>query len=310
MRHILLDSEVRHIVNLLTDIRKNPGQTVISLKEKDGGTVCVIKDYSFYFYFKDIKISSGAILPENLMSEIQKGYPGKNPDEILNNTIAEAIKEIYDDSDAPCDAMHCIKALQKAASDLSKRPVTRKCKHSFPRIMPGDKTKLQYVCLKDAITKNDERPVCQEDCENCQNYDCRNITYPITVNGIVYGDTGIYRKPSLCRVRPCAKEYNDKTYLGIFLGELMMAPTVSHIKRTGVLEVNAMHNPCIFIPELMRIVWGCESWWSEIKSEKDLKDISDDTINSQWYVKMLQGMSQATAPEKEGDTSEETRPGQ
>jgi len=41
-----------------------------------------------------------------------------------------------------------------------------------------------------------------------------------------------------------------------------------------------------------------ESWWGVVESEDDLKDITMDTINEQWYVKALKSME--TVAEKEG----------
>lgn len=39
-----------------------------------------------------------------------------------------------------------------------------------------------------------------------------------------------------------------------------------------------------------KIIFGMESWWSRIKSEKELMDITNDDIEDVWYVKMLKGM--------------------
>jgi hypothetical protein len=33
-----------------------------------------------------------------------------------------------------------------------------------------------------------------------------------------------------------------------------------------------------------------ESWWGVVESENNLKDITMDTINDQWYVKALKSM--------------------
>ena len=32
-------------------------------------------------------------------------------------------------------------------------------------------------------------------------------------------------------------------------------------------------NPGIFVPELGKIIYGCESWWSEIDNPEDLRDM-------------------------------------
>lgn len=42
----------------------------------------------------------------------------------------------------------------------------------------------------------------------------------------------------------------------------------------------------MFVPELGRIVWGCGSWWHKIKSEDDLRQITDDDIDKVCYVQL------------------------
>ena len=93
------------------------------------------------------------------------------------------------------------------------------------------------------------------------------------------------------RVRPCAKEYEDKTFFGIFIGDVPLS--VSHkIDNQGVVTATrSMYNPAIFVPELNKIIYGIESWWGEINSEDELnKLITDELINNVWYVKLLKGM--------------------
>ena len=54
----------------------------------------------------------------------------------------------------------------------------------------------------------------------------------------------------------------------------------------------------IYIPENGRVVFGVESWWGEIKSVDDLKDITDADINSVWYVNALKAMTENEKPEE------------
>lgn len=53
-----------------------------------------------------------------------------------------------------------------------------------------------------------------------------------------------------------------------------------------------MENPCILIPELNRIVFGAESWWSKIDESEisNISEISDSCISNQWYIKLLKEM--------------------
>ena len=54
--------------------------------------------------------------------------------------------------------------------------------------------------------------------------------------------------------------------------------------------------PAIFVPELKKIIYGCESWWKTIRSVDEFSKISNEDINNTWYVKLLQSMDQ---PEEE-----------
>ena len=53
-----------------------------------------------------------------------------------------------------------------------------------------------------------------------------------------------------------------------------------------------MTNPAMFVPELKKIIWGCGSWWSKIKSEGDLKQITDEDIKNTWYVKLVSQLAE------------------
>ena len=120
----------------------------------------------------------------------------------------------------------------------------------------------------------------------------KHIEYPIKVNKINYCEPfSLYKMGGFAKVRPCGEEYENKTYLGLFLGEL---PTSSHaIYNTKDKELNVIMlcNPAIYVFDLNKIIYGYESWWSRIESENDLKDITDIDINNQWYVKALQHLT-------------------
>ena len=94
----------------------------------------------------------------------------------------------------------------------------------------------------------------------------------------------------LVKVRPCAKEYKDKTFIGFYVGDISSGSFVT-IKEDKIVCNWSGHNPAIFVPELNKIVYGYESWWSHIDNEEDLKDITDDTISDVWYVKLLKKIS-------------------
>lgn len=138
-----------------------------------------------------------------------------------------------------------------------------------------------YSCKKNGCK------VTEQDCDGCPDYKSRYIEFPIEVDKIVYGeeDKGYNSRNCgrLVKVRHCDSE---KTYLGIHLGDLPVSTYVTYKDRE--LKVSQMINPAIFVPELSRVVYGCESWWGFIDSMDELSDITDEDIQSQWYVKLLQ----------------------
>jgi hypothetical protein len=97
-----------------------------------------------------------------------------------------------------------------------------------------------------------------------------------------------HNKPgTLVQVRPCGDEYKGRTYLGMYL---CSAPTGFIGEQVGdkiVLLMNDYTNPAIYVPELNKIIWGYGSWWGPIKSEDQLRQITDDDIKNIWYVKAL-----------------------
>lgn len=95
---------------------------------------------------------------------------------------------------------------------------------------------------------------------------------------------------SFVSIRPCADEFSNKTYLGILIGDAALSSQIS-IKDDAILCSWAHYNPAILIPELGKVIYGSESWWSIIESEKDLNDISDLDIENVWYMKALKQLS-------------------
>ena len=125
----------------------------------------------------------------------------------------------------------------------------------------------------------------------CDKFDSMFIEYPIEVSkiktnnkieGIRDAEIGRFTK-----VRPCGKEYEGKTYLGIYLGDLPIGNQISHNKLTGELSVAFETNPANFVFGLNKIIFGNASWWGIIKTEEELKNITDKDIENVWYVKAL-----------------------
>lgn len=93
-------------------------------------------------------------------------------------------------------------------------------------------------------------------------------------------------------VRPVGEE---RTYLGVYLGDLVNRIGHSYNVESRELTIYPCGNPAMFVPELKRIVWGCESWWGVIETPDDLRRITDADIENVWYVRALRDLAQGGA---------------
>lgn len=130
---------------------------------------------------------------------------------------------------------------------------------------------------------------------DCEYFESRYIEYPLTIVGIEDNFNrenfkGLYNCGDLVRISPCGKEYRGETFLGILLGELPIEANISFLKTTKTLKISPRTNPAIFIPELKKIVYGCESWWGTIDKPEDIKDITNEEIENVWYMQLLKSM--------------------
>jgi hypothetical protein len=99
-------------------------------------------------------------------------------------------------------------------------------------------------------------------------------------------------KPVLVSVRPVAEKYEGKTLIGFLLGNIALSSSVT-ISDDKIQCNFASYNPAIYVPETGEVIYGCESWWSEIKSEDDFRKITDQDIENVWYVKMFRAMNES-----------------
>lgn len=112
--------------------------------------------------------------------------------------------------------------------------------------------------------------------------------YPLTVKSVECDfKQKMLKAPKPVSVRLASKE-DTKTYLGFHLGDMVIDCQAMFDPEDQDITVGFRRNPAIYVPALNRVVMGMESWWGEIESEKDLKEITDETINSQPYVQLLQ----------------------
>lgn len=129
-----------------------------------------------------------------------------------------------------------------------------------------------------------------------------DIKFPLEISGVKFYDRRGNKSPmsqakigDLVSVRPCDEKYNNKTYLGIYLGDLPIDYTYELHIESKVLNIHAIGNPAMYVFELKEIIYGCGSYWGKIKSIDDFKKITNEDIENVWYVKLLKKMYQEDA---------------
>ncbi len=133
------------------------------------------------------------------------------------------------------------------------------------------------------------------------------LEYPLEISGIEIrpvkrsykGLMGMHEVGIMVAIRPVGDQYEGKTFLGIYLGDMPIELLVSYQTKLKNIVVGTHDNPAIFVPSLNKVIYGVESWWGEIESEEQLRQITDDDIQNVWYVKALHELG-----EKQKATSE------
>lgn len=126
-----------------------------------------------------------------------------------------------------------------------------------------------------------------------------DLKFPLTIDGVELpqgggykpGKTGEESTGQYVSIRPCGEEYGNKTYLGIYLGEIAIEFSVARMKDTNKLRFVPHYNPAIWVPDLNKIIFGCESWWGTIESPDQLHKITNEDINNVWYVQALKTLT-------------------
>jgi hypothetical protein len=131
-----------------------------------------------------------------------------------------------------------------------------------------------------------------------------DFQFPLTITSIKrLTNAGVRAQPlcetgSLVQIRPCGKEYDGKTFLGIMLGDFIVDTILTMDKDGSELAILHHRNPGIFVPELKRVIFGMESWWGKIEDPSQLQEITDESIRNLWYVKALKAMLEEEDPDE------------
>ena len=170
---------------------------------------------------------------------------------------------------------------------MEEKSKQQRCAFCHPSIFD----RPNWHCVVNGWENEKVRTVTKEECEQCPKFKSKYIEYPLTINGIDnkkmdFSGLG-HICAELCEVKPCGEEYKGKSYIGIYLGDLPIVIHSSFNQKSGILSNETMNNPAILVPELKKIIYGCESWWRTIKSIEDFKGITKEDIENTWYVKLL-----------------------
>lgn len=178
---------------------------------------------------------------------------------------------------------------KKKIRKLVKCSNCKKCKWKYD----DEINSVKYLC------KETNKQMTKEDKDKeriCGMYKSKYIEFPIYTTVVKYHNTyekGIEENSKtgkLVKIRPCNDKYRNKTFLGIYLGDADIGMNLNFNRDTKELEVIRSRNPAIFVPDLKKIVYGVESYWGEIKTENDLKDITNNDIENIWYIKALKNV--------------------
>lgn len=109
----------------------------------------------------------------------------------------------------------------KENTKMEDKAKIERCKYSHPHFKNNS---IEYHCVVDGW-EDDKVRICKKgECESCQKFKSKYVEYPITVHEIEnkpIDTSGLgHEEGSLVAIRPCAKEYNEKTYIGIYIGDL------------------------------------------------------------------------------------------
>lgn len=111
------------------------------------------------------------------------------------------------------------------------------------------------------------------------------------VKSVCYAEPGKYvwqtGEAQLVEIKPCGDE---KTYVGVYLGDFALGASYT-IEGEELIVKPTFNNPAIFVPDLKKVVFGCESWWRSIENIEDAKEINQEDIDNCWYMQLLKTLN-------------------
>lgn len=164
-------------------------------------------------------------------------------------------------------------------------------KKRFDELLKNADKNLIELKWKERYLLEKEATECINNGKDCEEYDCKYITYPLEIQNIdnmqrLLKDKNL--KPELVKIRPCNKKYNNKTFLGILIDyDFPINSSFLYSKESKTLTLIMEGNPGIYVPELNEIMFGYESFWQKINNIEEISDITDETIDDLWYIKLL-----------------------
>ncbi len=95
-----------------------------------------------------------------------------------------------------------------------------------------------------------------------------------------------YKNIQLVEVNPCATEYENKSFIGLYLGDFPQSVCGSYEEDKFIIKPTRS-NPLIYIPDTNTVVFGSNSFWRKVEKIEDFKGISKEDIENTWYIKLL-----------------------
>jgi hypothetical protein len=155
-------------------------------------------------------------------------------------------------------------------------------------------------CLEDAMASDVVQKLAEFEASMAQfsqeNKVETDIQFPVEISGLE-SRMGLPRTTERTGEWVSIRPVRDtKTYLGIYLGDFTLECFHSYNLKTKILTAIPHRNPAIWVPDLKRVIWGCESWWGVIDTPEKLREISDADIQDIWYVKALKELTEKSPP--------------